>query len=226
MTRYLHTYIARSFINDQIRTYLHSKELYKWSGMYSTYLHSKELYKWLGTYNRTYIHPFASEKFLCKYLNNDVVIYILLSWCFLKKVFLFWRAFVEFIRDQSEQMRPGVVSSAVYVAVKIRCVFREIYPISRRSDYIICIPAVTTFLFLVKTLKILYPEYFAQLCFSGILCVIFSQLLNYLIILADMYLFPILEFIVNHNCVYDSCDISACHQINEDSDSEIILLYA
>jgi len=30
----------------------------------------------------------------------------------------------------------------------------------------------------------------------------------------------ILEFIVNHNCVYDSCDISACHQIIEDSDSD------
>ena|SRR6218665_1997939 len=35
-----------------------------------------------------------------------------------------------------------------------------------------------------------------------------------------IYLFSILEFIVNHNCVYDSCDISACHQINEDSDSD------
>jgi len=34
-----------------------------------------------------------------------------------------------------------------------------------------------------------------------------------------MYLVSILESIVNHNCVYDSCDISACHQINEDSES-------
>ena len=37
-----------------------------------------------------------------------------------------------------------------------------------------------------------------------------------------MYLFSVLEFIVgpmiHHNCDYDSCDISECHQINEDSD--------
>src|SRR6218665_972407 len=37
----------------------------------------------------------------------------------------------------------------------------------------------------------------------------------------DTNLFSILEYIVSHNCVYDSsCDISACHQINEDSDSD------
>jgi len=35
-----------------------------------------------------------------------------------------------------------------------------------------------------------------------------------------MYLFSVLEFIVNHNCVYDSCDISECHPINEYSYSD------
>ena len=46
----------------------------------------------------------------------------------------------------------------------------------------------------------------------------FSQLPNHFIILAIMYLFC--EFIGNNNCVYDSCDILECHQINEDFDSD------
>src|SRR6218665_23664 len=49
----------------------------------------------------------------------------------------------------------------------------------------------------------------------------FSQLPNHFIILAIMYLFSVLEFIGNHYyCVYDSCDILECHQINEDFDSD------
>src|SRR6218665_2080117 len=48
----------------------------------------------------------------------------------------------------------------------------------------------------------------------------FAQLLNYLIISAVMYLFSVLVFVVNHNCICDSCDVSKCHQINEDSDSD------
>jgi len=57
------------------------------------------------------------------------------------------------------------------------------------------------------------------------ICLIFSQLLNYLIILVVMYLFSILEFIVNHNCVYGNCDISDCRQINEDSDSDVLMAF-
>jgi len=49
---------------------------------------------------------------------------------------------------------------------------------------------------------------------------IFAQVLNYIIILIVMYLFSVLEFIVNHNCVYDICDISECRQINKDSNFE------
>src|SRR6218665_1272370 len=44
----------------------------------------------------------------------------------------------------------------------------------------ICVPALTTFLFPVKTLKILYPEDFTQLCLVPFMCLIFSQLFNYL----------------------------------------------
>jgi len=40
-----------------------------------------------------------------------------------------------------------------------------------------------------------------------------------------MHLFSILDFIVNHNYVYDSFDISACHQINEDSDSDTVMSF-
>lgn len=45
-------------------------------------------------------------------------------------------------------------------------------------------------------------------------------MLNYVIILAVLFLSSILKFIANLNCVFDSCDISACQQIIEDSHSD------
>src|SRR6218665_1610286 len=45
---------------------------------------------------------------------------------------------------------------------------------------IICAPVVTTLLFLVKTLAILYPGFFVQFYFSAIICLFFAQLFNYL----------------------------------------------
>jgi len=60
------------------------------------------------------------------------------------------------------------------------------------------------------TTMILYEDFIMtfQLGISPFICLIFSQLLNYLIISVVMYLFSVLVFIVNHNCIYNSCDIS------------------
>lgn len=44
-----------------------------------------------------------------------------------------------------------------------------------------------------------------------------AYLFNYL---SCYVIFYVLEFIVNHNFVYDSCGISEWHQINEDSNSD------
>ena len=39
-----------------------------------------------------------------------------------------------------------------------------------------------------------------------------------------IYIFYVLELTVNSNCVYDSCDISVFHPINEDSLLILILI--
>lgn len=63
------------------------------------------------------------------------------------------------------------------------------------------------------------PDTLRSFAFVPFICLISSQLLNYLIILAVMYLFSVLEFIVI--LCLDSCDISECNQINKDSDPDL-----